>query len=77
MLALGARRAEGIAMTRQTASAALLALLAGCSSPTTQGPTHGPDEPAAAVVGPDVEGRTVKLSDFAGKVVLLDFWKSN
>lgn len=29
---------------------------------------------AAALTGPDLAGKTVSLSDFAGKVVLVDFW---
>jgi len=29
---------------------------------------------AAALSGPDLSGKTVALSDFSGKVVLVDFW---
>lgn len=31
-------------------------------------------EPAAPLSGPGLDGKTVALSDFAGKVVLVDFW---
>lgn len=40
-------------------------------------PASGPGgaaEKAAPLSGKDLEGRTVSLSDFAGKVVLVDFW---
>ncbi len=62
------------------ASPALLsvALLASCA--TTAG--SGPAASAEATTGSratdftlrDVEGRDVRLSDYAGKVVLIDFW---
>jgi thiol-disulfide isomerase/thioredoxin len=54
--------------------AALLAL-AACSkagsSPSGALPTEGEPTPFEL---PDMAGKKVKLSDFAGKVVLLDFW---
>ncbi len=31
-------------------------------------------KPAPEIVGTDVDGKTVKLSDLKGKVVLIDFW---
>jgi cytochrome oxidase Cu insertion factor (SCO1/SenC/PrrC family) len=68
-------------MIKGMRNAALLALLAaGCSAPTTQGPDGPrlrPGDVAPAVAGTDAEGRPVKLSDFAGKVVLLDFWRTD
>lgn len=33
-----------------------------------------PNEKAAALSAPGLDGKTLKLSDFAGKVVLVDFW---
>jgi len=33
-----------------------------------------PGNPAPAITLPDTEGRTTRLSDHAGKVVVLDFW---
>jgi len=33
-----------------------------------------PGLPAPEIVGEDIDGRPMKLSDFRGKVVLLDFW---
>jgi hypothetical protein len=33
-----------------------------------------PGKPAPEIVGEDVDGRSFKLSDYRGKVVLLDFW---
>jgi peroxiredoxin len=35
-----------------------------------------PGADAPDIVLPDVNGKTVKLSDFKGKVVLVDFWAS-
>jgi serine/threonine-protein kinase len=36
--------------------------------------TLSPGRPARAVEGPDLAGAIMKLADFKGKVVLLDFW---
>ena len=33
-----------------------------------------PGKPAPEIVGKDIDGKPMKLSDFKGKVVLLDFW---
>jgi thiol-disulfide isomerase/thioredoxin len=48
----------------------LLLVLAGC------GEEKELNEPAPALEGKDTEGKTVKLSDYKGKVVLVDFWAS-
>ena len=32
------------------------------------------NEPAPDIVGEDVDGKEFKLSDYRGKVVVLDFW---
>ena len=47
----------------------LIGVLTGCH--TTGGLTRGP---APAWEFTDLEGRTVKSSDFTGKIVLLNFW---
>jgi peroxiredoxin len=64
-------------MTARPLSALLLLVLAACSS---GGPA--PDKPAAPAAPrtiadfslPEVQGQTVRLSDSAGKVRLVDFW---
>ena len=60
-------------------SVALLALgavLAGCS--LTSQPTNAlrKNGTAPEIVGTDQDGKEFKLSDFRGKVVMLDFWRS-
>jgi hypothetical protein len=63
-------------MTRYGAGAVLLwVLLAGCN--TTQPTGTGAvmlNHPAPEIQGDDVDGQPMKLSDFRGKVVMLDFW---
>ncbi|MCC7497211.1 MAG: redoxin domain-containing protein [Bryobacterales bacterium] len=58
--------------------AILMLALAGCSrSPQTSGngsSSHTSRKTAADFSLRDVDGKTVKLSDFRGKVVLLNFW---
>lgn len=53
------------------AAAALLALLVSCADPGTI-PTIG--QPVADVAFVDLEGNSVRLSDYRGEVVLLNFW---
>jgi hypothetical protein len=33
-----------------------------------------PGKPAPEIAGEDIDGKAFKLSDYRGKVVLLDFW---
>jgi cytochrome oxidase Cu insertion factor (SCO1/SenC/PrrC family) len=52
------------------------AALAGCNGlmePASSGPTAA-GNPAPEIEGKDVDGKPFKLSDYRGKVVLLDFW---
>jgi len=39
-------------------------------------PSPGPkvDEPAPDIAGVDIDGKEFKLTDYRGKVVVLDFW---
>jgi hypothetical protein len=55
---------------------ALGAVLAGCS--LTGQPTSGlgKNKTAPEIVGTDQDGKEFKLSDYRGKVVMLDFWSS-
>jgi cytochrome oxidase Cu insertion factor (SCO1/SenC/PrrC family) len=74
-------------MVRTAAPLALLLLGCYAAAPTTapttsqserpaipSGPRVG--QPAPPVEGVDADGRTVRLSDFRGKVVLIDFWQT-
>jgi hypothetical protein len=60
-------------------------LLAGCGSidsrpasrPTQEAVEEGPiaiGKPAPEISGEDLDGKSFKLSDYRGKVVMLDFW---
>ncbi len=74
--------------TAAVVALAALALLAGCSKREPAGGASKPGAPgggaasghgAVGTVAPpyelaDLEGKTVRSSDFAGKVVILDFW---
>ena len=53
------------------AALAFLAQLAACGEPVVI-PTLG--QPVTDIALPDLEGKTVRLSDFRGEVVLLNFW---
>jgi peroxiredoxin len=53
------------------------ALFTGCSSPTPVKAAVKPEserKPAPNFVLKDITGKTVKLTDYRGKVVLLNFW---
>jgi cytochrome oxidase Cu insertion factor (SCO1/SenC/PrrC family) len=49
--------------------------LAGCSFSGNPGKTIE-NKPAPDIVGTDQDGQEFKLSDYRGKVVMLDFWFS-
>ncbi len=66
---------------RSTFVALALALLtvggAGAAGPdfaSLQVQPYQPPKPAPAFALPSIDGRTVRLEDFRGKVVLLFFW---
>ena len=69
---------------RCRARGVLLGLLvaAGCGGPTAPPTSPAPTgvalgRPAPELVGTDLDGRPISLSDFRGKVVLLDFWQQH
>jgi len=49
-----------------------LACIPGCDPPPPPGKEVG--NLAPDVVGEDIDGKPIRLSDYRGKVVLLDFW---
>ena len=53
---------------------ALSLFLAACTARTSESHTVAIGEPAPEIRGEDVEGVPFKLSDYRGKVVVLDFW---
>jgi len=65
---------------RATVAAVALALLAVGSAgaapdfASMQVQTYQPPKPAPAFALPSLDGRTVRLEDFRGKVVLVFFW---
>ena len=65
---------------RLTLVVATLALLTACSAgaapdfASLQVQSYQPPKPAPAFALPSLDGRTVRLEDFRGKVVLLFFW---
>ena len=70
---------------KQISAAVLLAtlLLAGCDNSTTKVPKAA-TKPASSsptvgqmapdIIGTDIDGVDFKLSDYKGKVVMVDFW---
>ena len=56
----------------------LLVVLAGCMRVGGTGPRPAAlreGRPAPEIEGVDADGRTFRLSDYRGKVVLLHFWR--
>jgi peroxiredoxin len=49
-----------------------LTCIPGCDPPPPEGKEIG--NLAPEVVGEDIDGKPIRLSDYRGKVVLLDFW---
>jgi peroxiredoxin len=52
----------------------LAAALMGCHATPLRTDVPGPPSPAPDFALKDVTGKTVRLSDYRGKTVLLDFW---
>lgn len=50
-----------------------LLLLAAAATDSAQGAV-GIGKAAPEITGADVDGKSLKLSDYKGKVVLVDFW---
>jgi hypothetical protein len=50
-------------------------LLAGYMGLERPGTNHLAGKLPPEIVGTDAEGKTFKLSDYRGKVVLLEFWR--
>jgi cytochrome oxidase Cu insertion factor (SCO1/SenC/PrrC family) len=50
------------------------AVWAGPDFASMQVAPYGPPKPAPAMALPDLQGKTVRLADLKGKVVLVFFW---
>jgi cytochrome oxidase Cu insertion factor (SCO1/SenC/PrrC family) len=72
----------------RTAPLALLLVLGCYTATTTKPPAPTPEEPvsdptakvgkpAPPLEGVDADGKPVRLSDYRGKVVLVDFWMTH
>lgn len=58
---------------------AALVVVAGCSKyrhPNASGEGVEVGQRAPEIAGVDLDGRSFKLSDYRGKVVMLDFWRT-
>ena len=64
------------AISRGGTLALAAALLAGCASVLTTGPAPQAGKTGLEIEGIDADGTALKLSDYRGKVVLLDFWST-
>ena len=53
------------------------ALVAGCAAVLTTGPALKSGQTGQEIEGIDADGVAFKLSDYHGKVVLLDFWSTH
>lgn len=53
---------------------ALFSFVSGCQKAATGGSAQNTDPPAPAATFQTLDGRTVSLADYRGKVVLLNFW---
>jgi hypothetical protein len=51
------------------------AVALGCAEEAATVPPSSSRSPAREIAGVDGEGNPLALSDFRGKVVLVDFWK--
>jgi cytochrome oxidase Cu insertion factor (SCO1/SenC/PrrC family) len=68
LLALGAASVVVVAATPGAAT--------GPDFATMQVQPYEPPKPAPAFALPDLDGKTVRLEDFRGKVLLLFFWST-
>jgi hypothetical protein len=59
-------------LVRMAWAGGLGCLLAGCLAPSMR---TASGRPAPAVEGTDAKGQALRLADYRGRVVLLDFWK--
>jgi cytochrome c biogenesis protein CcmG/thiol:disulfide interchange protein DsbE len=56
--------------------ALVLLMMAGCRDGASMKAVQAPGQKAPSIEGTGVNGESIKLSNYRGKVVLLDFWAS-